>query len=107
MKHLDQLLDELQHPVDIVQAWCDADKDRAVAAVLRDLLEEKSYRFFEVLSEAYYDQTAAELGELTGSICEEILLAESEDEYPDINYDKLYQPVESIINDRIDFYNRS
>lgn len=103
MKHLDQLLDELQHPVDIVQAWCDADKDRAVVAVLRDLLDEKSYRFFEVLSEAYYDDTAASLVEMAEFIGEEIATYE----YPTLDYDKLYQPVESIINDRIDFYNRS
>ena len=103
MKHLDTLLDELQHPVDIVQAWCDADKDRAVAAVLCDLLEEKSYRFFEVLSEAYYDWNASDIASIASEIIDHL-----ENDQPEfIDYDKLYQPVESIINDRIDFYNRS
>lgn len=101
MKHLDTLLDELQHPVDIVQAWCDEDKDRAVVACLIDLMHEKSYRFFEVLSEAYPDTSAAGLVDEAASLIEEI----TEYHEPAIEYDKLYQPLEHIINDRIEVYN--
>lgn len=108
MRHLDELLDSLKSPVDIVQAWCDADKDRAVVACLKDLFEESGgARVIELISEAYPEYSAVELIELAQEIYEEISVAESDDEMPDINYEKLYSPLEHIINDRIDFYNRS
>lgn len=108
MKHLDTLLDELQHPVDIVQAWCDADKDRAVVACLWDLMGRKDGVIFEVLREVEgYDLTDFAIAECIIEMAEEIHSAYEEGRTPEFDYVALYQPLEHIINDRIEFYNRS
>ena len=107
MKHLDTLLDELQHPVDIVQAWCDEDKDRAIVAAIQDLASSKEVTLFEVISEAFPDLTAIGVIDRLLEINDEMNMAAEEDEKPDIDYEKLYSPLEHIINDRIDLYNRS
>lgn len=109
MKHLDELLDSLKSPVDIVQAWCDADKDRAVVACWKDIRDpdgELCWKRIEILEDAYHDAWFHEQVAIMNLINEEILLAESEDRKPDIDYENLYLPLEHIINDRIDFYNR-
>lgn len=105
MKHLDQLLDELQEPISQLMDWCDADKDRAVVACLKDLFEEKSTRIFDVFCEAYPDYNSAQIAGVVCEVSEEVLPHSWFD--PDIDYVVLYQPLEHIINDRIDFYNRS
>ena len=74
MKHLDTLLDELQHPVAQLLDWCEADKDRAVVACLWDLLNEKSARLFEALSEAYPDLSASNIIDHASTISEEICI---------------------------------
>lgn len=107
MKHLDQLLDELQEPIAQLMDWCDADKDRAVVACIKDLLNENSVRIFEAFCEAYPDQKACVIADRVFGTSEEVLCARVEGMRPDIDYAALYQPLEHIINDRIDFYNRS
>jgi len=109
MKHLDTLLDELQHPVDIVQAWCDEDKDRAVVACIKDLHDagDEDDSLADAISEAYPKLSIAGIASTISMIVEEIGFAESEGAKPYIDYEKLYSPLEHIINERIDLYNRS
>lgn len=104
MRHLDQLLDELQEPIAQLMDWCDADKDRAIVACLRDLFEENSTRVFELLLEANPDYSAEHTLNLAYEILDTITYL---DVIPKLDYVFLYQPLEHIINDRIDFYNRS
>lgn len=104
MKHLDQLLDELQKPIAQLMDWCKEDQDRAIVACIEDLLTETSSRLFEVLSEVYPDlsasgliDVAAELSEIIGGYIP----------MHEVDCERLYMPLEHIINDRIDLYNRS
>jgi hypothetical protein len=104
MKHLDTLLDELQEPVAQLMDWCKEDQDRAIVACWKDMNESQK---INALEDVYPDEWFVEIISIMESIDEEILLAESEDRKPDIDYEKIYSPLEHIINDRIEVYNKS
>lgn len=107
MKHLDQLLDELQEPIAQLMDWCDADKDRAVVACLKDLARSKNFMLFEAISEAFNVDGAYAIAVEATDVLDTIELYEDRNQLPEIDYEALYQPLEYIINDRIDLYNRS
>lgn len=104
MKHLDTLLDELQHPIAQLMDWCKEDQDRAIVACWKDMYDTQK---IDALEEVYPDAGIDELILAAESIEEEIWFAESEETKPSLDYESLYLPFEHIINDRINFYNMS
>lgn len=100
MKHLDTLLDELQHPVAQLMDWCKEDQDRAIVACWKDMSENEK---LDVVGEFAEHKP----WEIVDNITEEIGFAESENYKPRIDYESLYLPLEHIINDRIEVYNKS
>lgn len=99
MKHLDALFDELQEPIAQLMDWCKEDQDRAISACLKDLaLVKNDNVLFDAISEAFPLLTAYGVAEIVVSISED---------YVGLDLDKLYLPLEHIINDRIEVYNKS
>lgn len=108
MKYLDELLSELQEPISQLIDWCKDDQDRAIVACLRDLLAQKDVTLFEVISEAKPDFDAADIMNWGYELFDEIsYLGYVHPDKPAIDYEALYLPLEHIINERIDLYNRS
>lgn len=111
MKHLDALFDELQEPIAQLMDWCDADKDRAVLACFEDLYgtsdENYGQVLFDAFCEAYPEHPLEDMHNKIEDCAEEIYSAYEDGKKPDIDYVALYQPLEHIINDRIEVYNKS
>lgn len=111
MKHLDTLLDELQHPVAQLMDWCKEDQDRAIVACLRDLIGMKDGEIFEIIREIDPAITDLGIAETIVDLAQELIDAEDENIDPcwtdHIDEIATYASLEHIINDRIEVYNKS
>lgn len=111
MKHLDALFDELQEPIAQLMDWCDADKDRAVVACFEDLYgtsdENYGQDLFDAFCESYPEHPLEDMHNKIEDCADAIYSAYEDGKKPDIDYVALYQPLEHIINDRIEVYNKS
>ncbi len=109
MKHLDQLLDELQEPIAQLMDWCKSDQDRAIVACLKDLIGMRHGEIFEIIREIDPSRSDLFIAETIVDLSQEFTDAEYENRAPmweaHINEIATYASLEHIINDRIEVYN--
>jgi len=106
MRSLDELFDTMQSPIQPLMDWLECDKDLAMAIALTHL---KDFGDEEKLKEVLLESFCGEDDDLSSTIqC--FLVRGGIARFGDFHHSimvSLYSKLESIINDRIDYYNAS
>jgi hypothetical protein len=106
MRSLDDLFDTMPSPIQPLNTWSDRDKDIAMAVAINHL---KYTDDMEELVEVFLESLCCE----DDSMSSGILLVNCREgnkrfeDYYKAQMVSLYRKLESIINDRIDYYNAS
>jgi len=110
MRSLDELFDTMQSPIAPLVDWSKGEQEMAIVLCIQELANKTELTIFEVFSEAWPNIKAYAITEILSNMLDDIAFAKAAREAPNIedeDYQALYMPLEHIINDRIDLYNRS